>query len=106
MEEKDIQGQNPKPEKLSYDELRSYYNELQIQYGKAMEHIQRLHAELDSRETTSFVLSTLFKVMEHPNRYSEKFIKWATANIEASVTALIASLTAPEEEEKKDEEAR
>ena len=55
---------------------------------------------------TSFILHAMFKVMDHPNRYPEKFIDWCSQNIQASLSAFVENMKPAEEEkpeEKKDE---
>lgn len=101
MEENNVK-KNEGQEKISYDQLKNYYAELRAQYDKAMAHIQELHQALDSREMTSFALTSMFKVMEHPNRYNEKFVNWCASNIQASVTAMVEAINASGEEKKEE----
>lgn len=108
MEEK----KQEEPKKLTYEELSTKFNELYIQYQKLTKMYQQAMAAMEDKnfEYLSFLLTSLFKVMDHPNRYPEKFINWVSKNIQDMVIGLNASLTPPEEpkkdeskEEKKDE---
>jgi len=102
--EENTKKANEQPKQLSYDELKGYYGELQQQYQKLMMHYQECQQALNDRsmETTSFVLNALFRVMEHPNRYSEKFVNWVTNNIQVAVTTLVESVSKEPEGETKD----
>ena len=88
MDEKKKPGQQ---EKLSYEELSqaasdlhvnyqklsAMYNQLSDQYEKAVEALK--NREFDY---TSFFVSMLFKVMEHPEMYKDDFVSWASKHIE------------------------
>lgn len=80
MEEKKKNGQ---PEKLSYDELKQRFGDLFGQYQKLSAEYQRAMEALNNRDFdyTSFFLSMLFKVMEHPEMYTEEFCKWTSEHI-------------------------
>lgn len=86
MEEKKKNGQ---PEKLSYDELKQRFGDLFGQYQKLSAEYQRAMEALNNRDFdyTSFFLSMLFKVMEHPEMYSEEFVSWASKHIEDALYA-------------------
>ncbi len=86
MEEKKKNGQ---PEKLSYEDLAKNFGELHLQYQKLVQEYQKAVQALNSRDFdyTSFFLSMLFKVMEHPEMYSEEFVSWAGKHIEDAVYA-------------------
>ena len=95
MEEK----QNNK--KLSYDELSRAASDLHTQYQKLSAEFVKLRGEhqkaveaLNSRdfEYTSFFLSALFKVMEHPEMYKEAFVDWCSQNIEKALTSFVDSM--------------
>ena len=92
-----------KQEKLSYEKLQQVAGDLQIQNQKMLQHIQKLQEALDDRNFnyTSFFLSMLFKVMEHPEMYDNKFVEWCANNIQNSLTAFASA--SQTEEEKKDE---
>lgn len=108
MEEK----KQEEPKKLTYEELSAKFNELYIQYQKLTKMYQQAMAAMQDKnfEYMSFFLQMNFKVMEHPNRYPEKFISWCSKNIQDMLIGLDASMRQPEEpekgqskEEKKDE---
>ena len=86
MEEKKKNGQ---PEKLSYEELAKNFGELHLQYQKLVQEYQRAVQALNSRDFdyTSFFLSMLFKVMEHPEMYSDEFVSWTSKHIEDALYA-------------------
>ena len=71
--------------KLSYEQLSKALNDIHLQYNKLMGEYQKAMEALRSREFdyTSFFLSMLFKVMEHPDMYTQEFVKWCSASIEA-----------------------
>ena len=76
--------ENKKEQKLSYEELQQKFGELFAQYQKLMKAYQEANKALGARgfEYTSFFLSCLFRVMEHPEMYTEGFVKWGSENIE------------------------
>ena len=85
MEENKTKKEEPK--KLSYEELSQAASNLHVQYQKLLAQYQKAMAALNDRsfEYTSFFLSMLFKVMEHPEMYSEDFVKWCAGNIESAL---------------------
>ena len=87
MEEK--KKKQEQPEKLSYDELKQRFGELFGQYQKLSAEYQRAMEALNSRDFdyTSFFLSMLFKVMEHPEMYNEEFVTWTSKHIEDALYA-------------------
>lgn len=101
MEENKIQEE---PKKLSYEELSAKFNDLWQQYEKLVGMHRQAMAQLNDQSfnVMSFYLSMLFKVMEHPNRYPEKFIDWTSKNIQELMISLAQSM-APVPEEKKEE---
>ena len=94
-----------KQNKLSYEELSKKFGELYAQYQKATEYIQKLQGALNENtfNQTSFFISMLFKVMEHPEMYNEDFVKWAQENIESALRTFAEAFAEPKEEEKKEE---
>lgn len=100
MEEKNKKA--GQPEKLSYDDLAKNFGELHLQYQKLAAEYQKAVQALNSREFdyTSFFLSMLFKVMEHPEMYADEFVNWTTQHIQ---DALYSFDSAMNPEEKKDE---
>lgn len=81
MEEKKKAGQ---PEKLSYEELAKNFGELHLQYQKLVAEYRKAMEALNNRDFdyTSFFLSMLFKVMEHPEMYTDEFVTWTVKHIE------------------------
>lgn len=94
-----------KQAKLTYDELQQKFGELFAQYQKATNYIQKLEQTLSEStfNQTSFLISMLFKVMDHPEQYKTDFVKWASENIESTLAELANALSARGEEEKKEE---
>lgn len=77
--------------KLSYDELNKAASEIHLQYQRLTEQYRKLAQEhqralqaLESREFdyTSFFVSMLFKVLEHPDQYDYDFVKWSAGKIQ------------------------
>ena len=99
-----------KQTKLSYEELSKKFGELYAQYQKATEYIQKLQGALNDStfNQTSFFISMLFKVMEHPEMYNEDFVKWSQENIESALKTFAEAFAEPEkkDEEDKNEEAK
>ena len=94
-----------KQTKLTYEELSQKFGELYAQYQKATEYIQKLQGALNenSFNQTSFFISMLFKVMEHPEMYNTDFVKWAQENIESALRTFAEAFAEPKEEDKKEE---
>ena len=101
MEEKTKKGQ---PEKLTYEELANKFGELHLQYQKLQDAYQRAMQALDSRDFdyTSFFLSMLFKVMEHPEMYTDAFTTWTRKKIENALYSFDKAMNG-QPEEKTDE---
>ena len=95
-----------KQTKLTYEELSQKFGELYAQYQKATAYIQKLENAMSENtfNQTSFFISMLFKVMEHPEMYSTDFVKWAQENIESALRTFAAAFAEPEKEEDKKEE--
>ena len=91
-----------KQERLSYEELAKNFGELHLQYQKLSAGYQRAVEALNNKDFdyTSFFVSMLFKVMEHPEMYDDEFVGWASKHIE---DALYAFDQAMQPQEKKDE---
>lgn len=100
MEEKGTKKQ----EKLSYEELQKLAGDLSQQNQKMYQQIVQMRDALDRRDFdySSFFLSMLFKVMEHPEMYSDDFVTWASKQIESALTAFAEAISKTPEE-KKDE---
>ena len=97
-----------KQTKLTYEELSQKFGELYAQYQKATQYIQKLEGALSENNfnQTSFFISMLFKVMEHPEMYNTDFIKWAQENIESALRTFADAFAGPEKEEEKKEETK
>ena len=91
--------ENNTVKKLSYDELNKAASDLHMQYQKLMAEYRKVVAELQSRDFTAFLLQMLFKVMEHPEMYRDEFVKWASENIETSLTGLVEAMAKAAEQE-------
>lgn len=106
MEEKKNVAQTA-PKKLSYEELQKVAGDLSMQYQKLQAEYQRAVEALNRRDFdyTSFFLSMLFKVMEHPEMYKDEFVKWCSENIEGALTAFAQSAQKSAAEDKKQNEA-
>ena len=83
-----------KNKKLSYEELSKVASDLHVQYQKLMAEYRKAMETLQSRdfEYTSFFLSCLFKVVEHPEMYPEDFTKWAVDNIQGALSSFAESM--------------
>lgn len=105
MEEK---NKNQQPKKLSYEELSKAASELHVQYQKLVAEYQKAMEALQNRDFdyTSFFLQMLFKVMEHPEMYTDEFVKWASTNIEAALMSFADNFKSPEKPEEKKDEAQ
>lgn len=99
MEEK----KNNQTEKLSYEELSDALSDVTNNYNRLMARYQEAVNALNNFDFSSFFLSMLFKVMEHPNRYDEKFIKWCVSNIQGSLVAFAETREKELQEAEKDE---
>ena len=102
MEEKQKSGQ---PEKLSYEQLSKAASDLHVNYQKLSAMYQQLSDQyekaveaLKNREFdyTSFFLSMLFKVMEHPEMYNDDFVSWASKQIEDALYSFEKAMTPKE----------
>lgn len=91
------------PKKLTYEELAAKFNDLYVQYQKVTKMYQQVVSMDRNFEYMSFFLDRLFKVMDHPNRYSEKFVNWCSKNIQDLLIGLDQSISAPAEEPAKEE---
>lgn len=74
-------------QKLSYEQLNQALSELHMQYQKLTQEYRKALDALNNRdfEYTSFFLSILFKVIEHPEMYQDEFVKWAVQNVQAAI---------------------
>lgn len=81
------------PNQFTEEELKTIVDELSRENKMLTRRLQQM-------DFTSFFLSMLFKVMEHPDKYSEEFVSWSAKNIEG---ALYSFVEASEGQEEKDE---
>lgn len=93
---------------LSYDELKQVASDLHVQYQKAIAHIQKLEAMLDDTRfnQTSFFVSMLFKVLEHPEHHADEFVKWTVETVEAAMKSfgeVVAGTKGADEKAKENE---
>ena len=91
------------PKKLTYEQLAQKFGELHLQYQKLQDAYMKAMEALNSRDFdyTSFFLSMLFKVMEHPEMYSDTFVTWASKKVEDAMYSFDAATSG--QPEKKDE---
>ena len=99
MEEKKEQ------KKLTYEELAKNFGELHLQYQKLAGAYQKAMQALQNKDFdyTSFFLSMLFKVMEHPEMYKEDFVEWTANHIQDTLYAFDEMMRPAQSEEKTDE---
>ena len=83
------QKPNGPTEKLSYEELAKNFGELHLQYQKLYAQYQKAVEALNNKDFdyTSFFLSMLFKVMEHPEMYASDFVAWTAQHIQDALYA-------------------
>lgn len=110
MEEKKSPIKPVGREKLTYDELNKACSELHQQYQRLAAEYQKAVQALNNRQFDymSFLLQMLFNALEHPEHYSQEFVKWAAKNIEESLTSFaenLASAGKADGSEKKTDEA-
>lgn len=90
-----------KKEKLSYEKLQQIAGDLSQQNQKMYQRMVQMQQALDSRDFdyTSFFLSMLFKVMEHPEMYKDDFVSWASGRIEDALMTFDKAITKVEEKQ-------
>lgn len=97
-----------KQEKLTYEQLQHVAGELSQQNQRLMQQVRQMNEALDRRDFdySSFFLSMLFKVMDHPEMYDEQFVEWAKDSIQEALSAFSKAITPQEENDgEKDEKA-
>ena len=94
MEEK-----KQKQEKLSYEQLQKLAGDLGQQNQQLVQRLQQMQQVLENRDFdyTSFFVSMLFKVMDHPEMYSDNFVAWASGHIESILTSFAKESGTPQE---------
>ena len=93
-----------KQKPLSHEELKKQFGELYQQYQKLFAEYQKCQEALQRRDFdyTSFFLSMLFKVMEHPEMYKDEFVKWCSENIEHALTTFAQTMSEQSKAEEKE----
>ena len=94
-----------KQKKLTYEELAKNFGELHLQYPKLVDAYQKALQALNNKDFdyTSFFLSMLFKVMEHPEMYENEFVEWTAKHIQDALYSFAEMMKPAESEEKTDE---
>jgi hypothetical protein len=105
-------AQQENVKKLDYESLRKTCSELAAdnrnlsyrveQMAKALDQANKMLENRDF-DYTSFMLSMMFKVVEHPEMYSDEFVKWVVANIETSLKTFVDEMQAAGEQQKQQE---
>ena len=103
MEEKKNVANN----KPTYDELLQKANEVFAANQKMQKYINELQSALEEKDFnyTSFFLSMLFKVVEHPQMYRKEFCEWCVNNIESALIAFSEQMKSQNTEDTKSNEA-
>ena len=99
------ENKKPGQARLSYGELAKRFGELHLQYQKLVAEYQKAMEALNSRDFdySSFFLSALFRVMEHPEMYNDKFVEWTGKHIEDALYAFDKAMTQGQSEVRTDE---
>jgi len=94
-------------QRVSYEQLKDIASNLHVQNQRLAHENEQMRKALENREFdySSFFLSMLFKVLEHPNRYDDKFIHWCTNRIKSALISFDEAANAAMEEEKKQAES-
>lgn len=87
-----------KEKKMSYDELKDALNQLYKDYQKLMREYRGAVQALNNIDATNFYLNAAFKVMEHPEMYSDNFVKNCSDKIEYIVTKFAENMEPQQEE--------
>lgn len=99
--------EDKKTKELSYDELKKVASDLHAQNQQMSAYIRKMQAALDDQmfNQSSFFISMLFKVLEHPEMHTEDFVSWAAQKIETALKTFdeIIEGESKEEEPKGDE---
>ena len=90
------QNNQKEKQKLSYEELSKAASDLHVQYQKLVVKYKEVVQALQNKEfeETSFLLSSLFKVLENHKHYDEIFVKWCADNVKAAITSYYDSMMA------------
>lgn len=84
--------------KMSYDELKKFADDLYENYQKLLREYRGAVDALSNIDATSFYLNYAFKVMEHPEMYTDTFVKNCSDKIEYIVTKFANNMEPQQEE--------
>ena len=95
-ENKEKQEKNQQPQPLTYEELKEKLADVYGNYQRLTVEYRKLMDTLNDKafEYNAFFVNMLFKVIEHPGRFKEKFVKWASENIEGALLSFSENLLA------------
>lgn len=101
------EAKNKEQEKISRAELARALDQAQASNDMLVERVKQLSAELQRRDFdfSSFFLSSLFRVLEHPEMYSDEFPKWCADQVEEAMKTFYAAMERPATDKKKADEA-
>jgi len=94
--------ENKEKKELTYEELKQVASDLHVQNQKMSAYIQKMQAALDDQmfNQTSFFVSMLFKVLEHPEMHKQEFVDWAVEKVEIALRSFDQAIEGEPEEEK------
>ena len=92
-----------KKQKLSYEDLKKYADDVTNEYNKLMREYRGAVNALNNIDATNFFLNAAFKVLEHPEFYSDNFITLCSGKVEFILTKFAENME-PEQEEKREAE--
>ena len=84
--------------KMSYEELKKFADGLYADYQKLIREYRGAVDALNNIDATNFYLNSAFRVMEHPEMYSDTFVKNCSDKIEYIVTKFADNMEPQEEE--------
>lgn len=87
-----------KKQKLTYEELAKAFGDLNTQYQKLMREYQGALKALGNIDSTGFFLNAAFRVLEHPEMYSDSFVALCAGKVEYIVGKFAENME-PEQEE-------
>lgn len=91
MEEKQDSGAANGGKKFTYEQLSKAFNDLHVQYQKLVNDYRGAVQALNNFDSTSYILSMLFKVLERPEMYSPEFTAWCAQEVEKAVRGIYDS---------------
>ena len=88
------------PKKLSYEELNRAAGDLYHQNQQLIARMKQMEEALADSEFNrmSFLISMLFKVVEHSEMYKPEFVAWSVDTIEQSLAGFAAGMEKPEQD--------